>query len=129
MAQSDRPLSPHLQVYRPQLTSVLSIFHRGTGVVLATGTFFLTFWLIAAAWGDAAFSFVQAFYGSWFGYLILFGFSVCLFYHMCNGVRHLFWDVGIGFDIDTLYRSGWSVLIISSALTVFAWFIGLAAGD
>ena len=128
MAQTDRPLSPHLQVYRPQLTSVLSIFHRGTGVVLSIGVIFLTFWLVAAAWVPAAFNFVQAFYGSWFGYLVLLGFSFCLFYHLCNGVRHLFWDAGIGFDMETLYRSGWAVLIATAGLTLFAWFIGLAMG-
>ncbi len=128
MAQSERPLSPHLQVYRPQLTSILSIIHRGTGVMLAIGTIFLTFWLIAAAWGEGPFNFVQAFYGSWFGYLVLFGFSGCLFYHLCNGIRHLFWDVGLGFDMETVNRSGWVVLITSGGLTVFAWFIGLAGG-
>ena len=128
MAQTDRPLSPHLQVYSPQLTSVLSIFHRGTGVVLSIGVIFLTFWLVAAAWGPAAFDFMQAFYGSWFGYLVLLGFSFCLFYHLCNGIRHLFWDAGIGFDMETLYRSGWAVLIATGGLTVFAWFIGLAMG-
>ena len=125
MAQAERPLSPHLQVYKPQLTSVLSIIHRLTGVGLAVGTLFLTWWLIAAAMGPEAFAFTQWFYGSWLGYLVLLGFSVSLFYHLCNGIRHLFWDAGYGFEIETLYRSGWTVLAATVALTASAWIVGL----
>ena len=125
MAQGARPLSPHLQVYRPQLTSILSIVHRMTGVALAGGTLFLTWWLIAAAMGPIEYAFTQSIYGSWFGYLVLLGFSVALFYHLCNGVRHLFWDVGLGYEIETVYRSGWIVLAATVALTVAAWVIGL----
>ncbi len=128
MAPAQRPLSPHLQVYKPQLTSVLSIVHRLTGVGLAVGTLFLTWWLIAAAIGPGAFAAAQAFYGSWFGYLVLFGFSVCLFYHLCNGVRHLVWDLGYGFDIENVYRSGWTMLAAAVTLTVVAWMIGLGIG-
>ncbi|MFQ5785234.1 MAG: succinate dehydrogenase, cytochrome b556 subunit [Alphaproteobacteria bacterium] len=128
MAQVERPLSPHLQVYKPQLTSVLSIFHRLTGVALAAGALLLTWWLLAAASGPEAFATAQAFFGSWFGMLVLLGFSYALFYHLCNGIRHLFWDAGIGLEIDSVYRSGWLMLAASLALTVAAWAIGLAAG-
>ncbi len=125
MAQGERPLSPHLEIYKPQLTMVLSITHRFTGVGLAVGTLFLTWWLIAAAMGPEAYAFTQWIYGTWLGYLVLFGFSVSLFYHLCNGIRHLFWDVGLGYEIETVYRSGWSVLAATAVLTFAAWVIGL----
>ena len=125
MAQGERPLSPHLEIYKPQLTMVLSITHRFTGVGLAVGTLFLTWWLIAAAMGPEAYAFTQWIYGTWLGYLVLFGFSVSLFYHLCNGIRHLFWDVGLGYEIETVYRSGWSVLAATAVLTFTAWVIGL----
>ena len=125
MTQPQRPMSPHLQVYKPQLTSVLSIIHRMTGVGLAVGTLFISVWLVAAAWGPGAFDFVQGFYGSWLGYLVLFGFSVCLFYHMCNGVRHLLWDLGYFFEIEDVYRTGWTMLAAAAVLTFAAWAIGL----
>ena len=125
MAQGERPLSPHLEIYKPQLTSVLSILHRMTGVALAGGTLFLTWWLIAAAMGPEAYAFTQWIWGTWLGYLVLFGFSVSLFFHLCNGIRHLFWDVGQGYEIETVYRSGWSVLAATAVLTFTAWVIGL----
>ncbi len=121
-----RPLSPHLQVYRPQLTSVLSITHRATGVALAVGTLLLTWWLIAAATGPEQFATVQAVLGSWIGKLLLLGWTLSLFYHLANGIRHLFWDMGLGFDLKTTYRSGWAVLIATVVLTVVAWWWGLA---
>ncbi len=125
MAQGERPLSPHLEIYKPQLTMVLSITHRFTGVGLAVGTLFLTWWLIAAAMGPEAYGFTQWIYGTWLGTLVLFGFSVSLCYHLCNGIRHLFWDVGMGYEIETVYRSGWSVLAATAVLTFAAWVIGL----
>ncbi len=127
MSVDRRPLSPHLQVYKPQLTSVLSISHRITGVALAAGTLLLAWWLIAAATGPEAFATVQGFLGSWLGYLILFGFSYALMYHLCNGIRHLFWDAGYGFELETVYRSGWATVIASAALTVIAWAIAIAS--
>ena len=127
MSAGRRPLSPHLQIYKPQLTSVLSISHRVTGIGLAAGTLLLTWWLMAAAAGPDAFATVQGFLGSWIGYVILFGFSYALMYHLCNGIRHLFWDAGHGFELDTVYKSGWAVVIASVALTVIAWAIALAS--
>lgn len=127
MTTGDRPLSPHLQVYRPQLTSVLSITHRLTGVALVVGTLLLTWWLVAAAAGPGAFDTVQGFIGSWFGRLILLGWTYALFYHLCNGIRHLFWDAGYGFELPTLYASGWAVLAASAVLTLVAWIAGYAA--
>ena len=121
MASQNRPLSPHLQVYKPQLTSVLSITHRATGVALAVGTLLLVWWLVAAATGESAFADVQAFIGSWFGRLLLFGWSYALFYHLCNGIRHLFWDAGKGMELETAYSSGRLVIAASIILTAAVW--------
>src|SRR5260221_6908133 len=90
MTSPDRPLSPHLQIYRPQLTSVLSILHRATGILLGVGTLVLAWWVIAAAAGPDAFARVQGFLGSWLGILVLLGWTAALFYHLANGIRHLF---------------------------------------
>lgn len=103
---------------------MLSIAHRATGVALALGTALLVYWLVAAASGEAAYATAQALLGSWLGRLILLGFSFALFYHLCNGIRHLFWDVGLGFELRTVYASGTVVVIASTVLTLVAW--GLA---
>jgi len=121
MASQNRPLSPHLQVYKPQLTSVLSITHRATGIALAVGTLLLVCWLLAAATGESAFADVQAFNASWIGKLLLFGWSYALFYHMCNGIRHLFWDAGKGLELETAYRTGRLVVAASIVLTIGVW--------
>jgi len=123
----ERPLSPHLQVYRPQLTSMLSISHRATGLALAVGTLVLVWWLVALAQGADAFVAAQAFLGSWFGKLLLLGWSFSLFFHLANGIRHLFWDAGYGFSLKETYASGWTVVVASVVLTVLAWGAGLAA--
>lgn len=127
MASNNRPLSPHLQVYKPQLTTFMSITHRATGIALAVGTLMLVCWLIAAATGESAFNEVQAFLGSIIGRLLLLGWSFALFYHMCNGLRHLFWDMGKGFEIETAYMSGRIVIAASILLTIGAWLWGYAA--
>ena len=124
MASRDRPLSPHLQVYRPQLTSVLSIMHRITGVALAFGTLLLIYWLAAAASGPEAFDTAQALTGSILGRLLLFGWTFALFYHLCNGIRHLCWDAGWGFELPTVYRTGWTVVVASLVLTLGSWSLG-----
>ena len=124
MSSGNRPLSPHLQVYRPQLTSILSILHRITGVALAVGTLLLVWWLYAAASGAEAFADIQAFNGSIFGRLILFGWTFALFYHLCNGMRHLAWDTGWGFDLPTAYTTGRVVVAVAVVLTVAAWVAG-----
>ena len=125
MAQDDRPLSPHLQVYRPQFTSVLSILHRLTGVALGLGALLLVYWLAAAAAGPAWFEGARAVAGSWFGWLVLLGFTWALFYHLCNGIRHLFWDIGMGFELATARLTGWCVVVASFALTGAAWVVGM----
>ena len=127
MSASDRPLSPHLQIYRPQLTTIMSITHRATGVALAVGTLLLTCWLIAAALGPANYAGLQRFLASWFGILLLLGWSWSLFYHQCNGIRHLVWDTGHWLDLKACYASGYGVLIASTALTAIAWIVGFTA--
>jgi succinate dehydrogenase / fumarate reductase cytochrome b subunit len=122
-----RPLSPHLQVYKPQITSTLSIFHRITGVGLGAGTALLVWWLVAAATSDAAYGEISWFLRTPVGYLVLFGWTVALWYHFCNGIRHLFWDFGFGFELPTVHATGKAVLAAAALLSVLTWVIGLAA--
>ena len=117
-----RPLSPHLQVYRPQLTSVLSITHRASGVVLTTGTIILSLWLMSVASGPETFAVTASIVGHPLGQFVLFGYSVALFYHACNGIRHLSWDLGFGLTIPDVYRSGYVVLGATCVLTALLWF-------
>ena len=121
----ERPLSPHLQIYRPQITSVLSIAHRATGVVLSLGTALLVAWLVAAASGPETFAAARTCAGSWLGILGLFGSSLCLVYHLLNGIRHLFWDIGRGFELRTVTLTGWAVVAATIVLTAAAWIVGL----
>ncbi len=120
----ERPLSPHLQVYRLIFTMVLSGLHRITGLVLGLGSLLLAYWLIALASGPDAFATAQWLFGSWFGRLVVLGFTFSLFYHLCNGVRHLWWDTGRGLEIDEARRSGVMVVVVSVALTLAAWIVG-----
>jgi succinate dehydrogenase / fumarate reductase, cytochrome b subunit len=125
MTPVERPLSPFL-IYKPQLTSVLSFTHRATGVALAVGAVFLVWWLVAAATGKRAFDSAQWFFGSWLGLLLLFGWTLAFFFHLLNGIRHLFWDAGLGFELRTTYASGWTAVAGSLALAVIAFAIGVA---
>ncbi len=105
-ATDKRPLSPHLQVYKPMLTMMMSIIHRITGAALYFGTILLIWWLVAAASGPAYFDFVNGIYGSFFGRIILFGYTWALLHHMIGGIRHFVWDTGRGFDLSTPLN-GW----------------------
>jgi len=120
----ERPLSPHLQVYRLIFTMVLSGLHRITGLVLGLGSLLLAYWLIALASGPDAFATAQWLFGSWLGRLVILGFTFSLFYHLCNGVRHLWWDTGRGLEIDEARRSGVAVVVVSVGLTLAAWIVG-----
>lgn len=122
MARSSRPLSPHLQVYRPQITSILSITHRMTGVALAAGSLLFTFWITSAVYGGEMFDMAQGILGSFLGQVILWGLCFALYYHMGNGVRHLFWDAGSGFELDQVKTSGMIVIafaVVMACLTLF----------
>ena len=120
-----RPLSPNIQIYRPQLTSVLSIANRITGIILSLGAVGLVIWLGAAAAGPQAYSVVQSVIGSWAGQVVLFGCTFAFFLHLCGGIRHLVWDTVHGFELRSIYISGWTVVGSSAALTVAAWVISL----
>ncbi len=128
MATANRPLSPHLQVYKPQLTSSLSILHRGSGVFLSIGTLVLLYWLLALAAGPEAYVQAQSCLGSWYGQLALFGWTLAFYYHFCNGIRHLCWDAGYGFDIEVAYKSGYAVVAGAVGLTLITWIIILTCG-
>ena len=121
----ERPISPHLHVYKPQITSVLSIFHRITGVALTFGLILLVVWIFTLSLGEKYFEYFSIFTKSWFGLLILFGFTFALNYHFCNGIRHLFWDAGYGYEIETVYKSGLAVLVVSCSLTILIWYLVL----
>ena len=122
---SNRPLSPHLQVYRPQLTSVLSILHRATGIALSVGALYLAIWVMYAASGAGNYEAFQSFNTSILGRILLGGWLFSAFYHLCNGIRHLFWDAGYGFELEDAYRSGWIVVVVSLIATVLSWIVGL----
>jgi len=122
MPAPQRPLSPHLQVYRPQWTSVLSILHRFAGVIIAIGALLLAWWLAALAIGGGAYEIARMFFASLPGKILLFIWTLCTFYHWCNGIRHLFWDIGWGFELPSAYRSGMGVVFATFALTALAWF-------
>ena len=124
MSTRNRPLSPHLQIYKPQITSIMSIFHRFSGVALAAGALVLAYWLNAAAYGPEPFERVQALLTTWFGRLLMFGWTVALFYHMCNGVRHLFWDSGRGLEMNQVKVSAGIVILASVVLTLLSWGAG-----
>lgn len=123
MTAPRRPLSPHLQIYRPQLTSVLSILHRGTGIILALGALLIAWWLVSVAGGPAAYQAAHGFFNAWFGKLLLFIWTLCTFYHLCNGIRHLAWDAGYGFELSTAYLSGKIVVGAALGLTVLVWLL------
>lgn len=128
MSRGNRPLSPHLQVYRPQLTSVLSILFRIMGVATSVGSIVLIWWLAAAASGAEYFELVQSFLGSWFGRLLLFGWTFALVFHLCNGIRHLYWDAGKGLELETAYASGKAVIVFTVIITVGLWGLAYAVG-
>jgi succinate dehydrogenase / fumarate reductase cytochrome b subunit len=121
-----RPLSPHLQVYRWQLTSVLSVLHRATGIALSVGVLYLALWVICASGGANTYAQFQGFNGSILGRIVLGGWLFCLFYHLFNGIRHLFWDAGYGFEIKDAYRTGSIVVAASLVATLAAWIVGLS---
>jgi succinate dehydrogenase / fumarate reductase, cytochrome b subunit len=123
-AKAARPLSPHLQVYRPMLSMMMSIMHRITGAALFFGSVLFVWWLVAASHSDAYFDLVQRFFGHWFGRLVLFGFSWALIHHALGGVRHFIWDMGKGFALGTVEILVRANLIGSIVLTLLLWVVG-----
>ena len=122
--KAERPLSPHLQIYRPMLTMMMSIIHRATGIALYAGVVLLVWWLTAAATSDDYFNLVQGFFGHWFGRLVLFGFTWALVHHAVGGLRHLLWDTGRGFDLPLVEMMARANLAASVVITLLLWVIG-----
>ena len=125
MSPVSRPLSPHLQVYRWQISNTLSILHRLTGVALSVGAFALVSWLLALASGQGSYAQFSWAFTSLPGQLFLIGWTFCFFYHLCNGLRHLAWDAGYGFDKSVARRSGIAVVTAASLLTIGFWIVAL----
>jgi succinate dehydrogenase / fumarate reductase, cytochrome b subunit len=123
MAAKERPLSPHLQIYKPQISSVLSIAHRASGIALTVGTILLVWWLLAAATGPDAYATAQSFMGSIIGQILIFGWTLAFYFHLCNGIRHLAWDAGFGFDLPVMNMSGKIAVGASVVLTILSWII------
>jgi succinate dehydrogenase / fumarate reductase, cytochrome b subunit len=120
-----RPLSPHLQIYKPSITMVMSILHRMTGAALYVGTLLLAWWLIAVAQGEKYYSYVNTVLGHPIGKLILFAYTWALIHHMLGGMRHLYWDTGRGFALSTTNRLSWLSVFGSITLTLAVWAVGL----
>ncbi len=121
MVTDNRPISPHLQVYRPQLTSMMSIAHRITGLLLSLGMILVTVWVVALAAGPEAFASVNGWLGSPVGLIALVLWTASLFYHLLNGIRHLLWDAGWLLELKGAYASGWIVLALTVVLTAIVW--------
>ena len=118
---ADRPLSPHLQVYRPLINMMMSIVHRITGGALYVGTLLLAWWLAAAAFSPDQFAYINGVLGSWLGRLVLLGFTWAVLHHLIGGIRHLIWDTGHGFDLKWIDVLSWGTLVLSLALTALVW--------
>jgi len=122
-----RPMSPHLQIYKLPFTAKLSILHRGTGAVLFFGLLLMIWVLLSAANGAESWESMHSLLSSWFGYIVLFGFSFSLFYHLGNGIRHLFWDIGKGLECDQAKKSGQALIAGSIILTLLTWLVAALA--
>ena len=123
-----RPLSPHLQVYKIQITSLLSILHRGTGIVLYGGSVVWSLWFTALAAGPQSYEAIQNFLLSPIGLIVLMGWSFSFFYHLCNGIRHLMWDIGLGYEMSVVRLTGWMVVLTSVLLTSVSWILVILGG-
>ena len=117
-----RPLSPHLQIYKPQITSILSIFHRLTGISLSIGSFIIVAWIVSLSMGIESYSYFMSIVDNWVVQIIIFGFAFALFYHFSNGIRHLFWDAGLGFELKSVYISGSLVVLNAIILTTLTLY-------
>jgi len=117
----ENPLSPHLQIYRWQITSVISILHRFSGVVTSLGSIILVTWLLALGLGEEAMNFINSIFFSFLGRAVLIGVTLAVCFNMLNDIRHLFWDYGYGFSLNAVKITGWLIVILSISLTVIIW--------
>ena len=123
MSNTERPLSPHLSIYRWPITMTLSILHRGTGLAMAVGLLVLAAWLLSAAAGSVEYADFMGLMSTWFGRLLLIGWTFAFFYHLANGIRHLVWDTGRGFEKSQATGSAWFVLVAAVLATVLFWVL------
>ena len=124
-SQDTRPMSPHLQIYRLPLTALLSVAHRATGAILGLGALVLVLILVSAAYSPETYAIIHQHLDTWYGQLLLFGLTISLYLHFCNGIRHLFWDIGLGFELETVSKSAKLVIIVSLALTIATWLVAI----
>ncbi len=124
----NRPVSPHLGIYRWQITMTMSILHRATGVALAVGSIVLVWWLVAAGMGPDAFARVHHLLSSIIGQVLLIGWTLSLYYHLCNGIRHLCWDAGWGFQIKSMYITGYTVWVVALLMTLGTLWVAYSGG-
>ncbi|MBL4658988.1 MAG: succinate dehydrogenase, cytochrome b556 subunit [Alcanivoracaceae bacterium] len=124
MKTSNRPLSPHIQVYKMPLSAKLSILHRLTGLALSAAAVVLVFWLFSLAYLSTFAIGIHLFFSSMIGKIILIAWIFAFFYHFCNGIRHLFWDIGKGFELSSVNKSGVMVVVMAVILTALVWIMG-----
>ena len=129
MARTQRPLSPHLGIYSWQVSNSLSILHRATGVLLSVAAMVLVGWLVTLSAGYESYTRFMAWLSNPLGILFLFGVTFAFLYHLCNGVRHLFWDAGMGFEKERARQTGWIVVAVSTAMTLIVWIAAFAGGE
>ncbi len=123
IVKSQRPLSPHLSIYKPAITMTTSIIHRITGGALYFGTVLLAVWLISAAVSEDCFNFVNGLFGSWIGRLVLFGYTWALMQHLAGGIRHFIWDMGAGLEKHTASKMAWATVVFSVIATILIWLV------
>lgn len=126
IVKSQRPLSPHLSIYKPVITMVTSIVQRITGVALYFGTLLIAAWLISAAVSEDCFNFVNGLFGSWLGMLVLFGYTWALMQHLAGGIRHFIWDTGTGLEKHTASKIAWATVVFSVVATILIWVVALS---
>lgn len=124
-AKIDRPLSPHLQIYRPLINMVMSILHRITGAALYFGTLILAVWLVATASGPEAFQTVNSYLDTWPGRIVMFGYTWALIHHALGGIRHFIWDFGVGYEHETIDLLSWGTIVMSVLVTALVWFFAI----
>lgn len=123
IVKSQRPLSPHLSIYKPAITMTTSIIHRITGGALYFGTVLLAVWLISAAVSEDCFNFVNGLFGSWVGRLVLFGYTWALMQHLAGGIRHFIWDMGAALEKHTASKIAWATVVFSVVATILIWVV------
>jgi len=128
ITQDNRPMSPHVQIYRLPLTAIVSITHRATGVALSFGALLMVWILASVAAGPEGYASVHSHLAAWYGQLFLFGFTFALYFHFCHGVRHLFWDIGWGFDLEIADRNAVLTIAVAAVLTLVTWLVSMMAG-